>query len=233
MKVAILAGGLATRLRPISETIPKSLLEIAGRPFIFHQLDLLRSAGITDAVLCVGHLGERIEEAVGDGSSCGVRVTYSHDGDALIGTGGALRRAQSLLGELFFVLYGDSYLDVDYLEIGQAFRRSGRSGLMTVFKNQGKWDTSNVVYDGRRIVRYDKSHRDPQMEYIDYGLGVLNTTTLSRIPLGQRYDLADLYRALIDEQDLAGFEVANRFYEMGSHAGLEETSAYLLSKMRP
>ena len=114
LPVAILAGGLATRLRPITEKIPKSLVDVAGEPFIVRQLDYLFRQRVRDVVLCIGYLGEMIEAVVGDGSRFGLRVSYSIDGPILLGTGGALRRAAPLLGEAFFVLYGDSYLPVDY-----------------------------------------------------------------------------------------------------------------------
>ena len=156
LPVALLAGGVASRLRPITATVPKALVEVAGQPFIVHQLKLLHREGVQRVVLCVGHLGEQIEAYIGDGRRFGLRVAYSLDGDVLMGTGGALRRALPLLGEAFFVLYGDSYLDVAMPPIELAFHRQNLPALMTVFRNEGRWDTSNVLFDGSRVIRYDK-----------------------------------------------------------------------------
>jgi NDP-sugar pyrophosphorylase family protein len=225
--LALLAGGLATRLRPLTETIAKSMVEVAGEPFIAHQMRLLRRKGIDRAVICIGHLGEAIERFVGDGARFGLRVAYSRDGARPLGTGGALRRALPQLGEKFFVMYGDSYLDADFAAVAAAFRRSGAPALMTVFRNDGKWDKSNVAYRDGMIERYDKSAAPGEMAYIDYGLGVIAAEALAARPSGVPFDLADFYAALAREGRLAGFEVAGRFYEIGAPAGLAETSAYL------
>ena len=227
--VAILAGGLATRLRPITETIPKTLVSVAGEPFLAHQLRLLHSYGIREAVLCVGHLGEMIEEQFGDGSAFNVRLHYSFDGPRLLGTGGALKRALPLLGERFLVLYGDSYLPMDYAATVAAFEASGQPGLMTVFHNQGQWDTSNVVFADGTIRAYDKKERHPGMAHIDYGLGILRAAALATYPDDQPFDLADVYRDLSRTGHLAGYEVRHRFYEIGSHQGLAELDTLLRS----
>lgn len=230
LPVALLAGGLATRLKPITSTIPKALVEVAGKPFVVHQLALLRSHGIRRVVLCVAHLAEQIEAVIGDGRELGIEVVYSHDGGVLLGTGGALRLALPLLGERFLVLYGDSYLTCDYADVTRAFEHSGKLGLMTVFKNDGQYDVSNVVYRDRRIVCYDKTARDPAMLHIDYGLGALHADALAGYPAAARLDLAAVYQDLLARDQLAGYEVAERFYEIGSPAGLEETRALLSAK---
>jgi N-acetyl-alpha-D-muramate 1-phosphate uridylyltransferase len=225
--VAILAGGLATRLRPATERVPKSLLEVAGKPFAVHQVELLRRNGLRDVVFCIGYLGEQIEQVLGDGSGFEMRVRYSYDGPKLLGTGGALRRALPLLGEAFFVMYGDSYLDCDYLAIEQAFRESGKLGLMTVFRNRGAWDSSNVEFRSGRIIRYDKVNRSAEMEYIDWGLGVLRAEAFSGYAADQPFDLAELYQNLLARHEFTAFEVNRRFFEIGSPEGLAETSDYL------
>jgi NDP-sugar pyrophosphorylase family protein len=227
LPVTILAGGIATRLRPISGTTPKALIAVAGEPFIAHQLRLLRREGVERVVLCVGHLGEMIRGFIGDGRGFGLKVEYSFDGDKLLGTGGALKRALPLLGDAFFVLYGDSYLDIAYAPVLAAFRRARAPALMTVFRNDGRWDTSNVMFDGVRVVRYEKSAPTPDMRYIDYGLGILTPATLLHRPVGSAFDLAEVYRTLADAGELAGFEVTRRFYEIGTPAGLAETDAFL------
>lgn len=227
LPVAVLAGGLATRLRPITETIPKALVEVAGRPFAAHQADLLARHGITLVVWLVGYRAEQIEGALGDGSRWGMRFEYLHDGPTLLGTGGALRRALPHLGPAFFVMYGDSYLECDFPAVERAFRASGRSGLMTVFRNDGLYDASNVEFAGGRIVRYDKRDRTPGMHHIDYGLGVLTPAALAGYPDGQPLDLARVYQDLLAAGELAAFEVTERFYEVGSPEGLAETDAHL------
>ncbi|HSI10856.1 MAG TPA: nucleotidyltransferase family protein [Chthoniobacter sp.] len=220
--VAILAGGLATRLRPITEKIPKSLVAVAGEPFLAHQLRLLHARGVRRAVMCVGYLGEMIEQDFGDGAAFGVELRYVFDGPKLLGTGGALRQALPLLGEEFFVLYGDSYLPIDYAAVFETFRASGQLGLMTVFRNEGAWDTSNVHFADGRIVRYDKREKTSDMHHIDYGLGVFRTSVFAGRPEGEVFDLADVQRELVAKGALAGHEVFQRFYEVGSHAGLAE-----------
>lgn len=229
--VAILAGGLATRLRPITEKIPKSLVPVAGRPFLAHQLELLRSRGITRAVACVGHLGGMIEREFGDGSAYGVRLEYSFDGPKLLGTGGAIRQALPRLGSDFFVLYGDSYLPTEYRPIAALFSRSGKRGLLTVFRNEGLYDTSNVVFRDGEIVVYDKKARLPEMRHIDYGLSLFKAEVFGDYPAGQKFDLAEVLSRLVREKQLAGYEVKERFFEIGSPDGLRELEA-LLAKAR-
>ncbi len=228
--VAILAGGLATRLRPITETIPKSLIDVAGRPFIERQLDLLRHNGIERVVLCIGYLGEMVRDVVGDGSRFGLRVDYSFDGPVLLGTGGSIKKALPLLGNEFFVMYGDSYLDVDFQAVYSAFTDSGKIALMTVFRNLGKWDSSNVLFVDGQVVTYSKHNATPEMQHIDFGLGVFSAEGFVNVPSDEAYDLADVYGGLVRNGDLSAFEVTQRFYEIGSPEGLQETQDYLASK---
>jgi NDP-sugar pyrophosphorylase family protein len=230
LPVAILAGGLATRLRPLTETVPKALLDINGQPFIVHQLRLLRSSGVKRVVVCVGYLGEMIEAAIGDGQAYGLSVAYSFDGPTLLGTAGAINRALPLLGPAFFVLYGDSYLPCDYRAVQAAFERSGRLALMTVFHNDGQWDKSNVEFADGRLLSYDKQAPTPRMRHIDYGLGVFQCKAFDAVPAGEPYDLTALYQNLLDRGELAGYKVQHRFYEIGSPAGLAETRAFLTSR---
>jgi NDP-sugar pyrophosphorylase family protein len=227
--VAILAGGLATRLRPITEKIPKSLVPVAGRPFLAHQLELLHARGIRRAVLCIGHLGEMIQREFGD-EAFAVKLDYSFDGEKLLGTGGAIKRALPLLGEEFFVLYGDSYLPVEYAPIAEFFQRSGKLGLMTVYRNEGKFDTSNVVFADGEIVIYDKKAKLPEMRHIDYGLSLFKASVFESYSADKVFDLAEVMGKLVREKQLAGYEVPERFYEMGSPAGLAELETLLQSK---
>ncbi|WP_404421247.1 nucleotidyltransferase family protein [Nibricoccus sp. IMCC34717] len=230
LPVAILAGGLATRLRPITEKVPKLLVEVAGEPFFSHQIRLLRAAGLTRLVLCVGYLGERIVDDYGDGSKWGVSIDYSFDGPKLLGTGGALIQALPKLGDAFHVLYGDSYLPIDYRAIEAHFLASGKLGLMTVYRNEEKYDTSNVWFEDGRIRVYDKKNKVPQMRHIDYGLGLFKAAAFDPFPRNEVVDLAEVQKSLVARGELCGYEMHQRFYEIGSHAGLEELNALLAPK---
>jgi NDP-sugar pyrophosphorylase family protein len=224
-RIALLAGGLATRLRPITTTIPKSMVQVAGEPFVAHQLRLLASQGIHQVVMCVGYLGDQLRDFVGDGSSFGCEVVFSFDGDELKGTGGAIKQALPMLGDHFFVMYGDSYLPTQFAPIYDAFLDSGRQGLMTVFKNGDQWDKSNIEFRDGRIVEYNKRTPTPAMDHIDYGFGILRAKAFAAWNANQVFDLARVYEALVAEEELAGYEVKERFFEIGSHEGLDETDS--------
>jgi MurNAc alpha-1-phosphate uridylyltransferase len=232
LPVAILAGGLAMRLRPITETIPKTLVPVAGEPFLFHQLRYLKSQGVAHVVICTGYLGEQVEAAVGDGAAFGLRVEISPDGATLLGTGGALRRAAPRLGDAFFVLYGDSFLPCDFRAVEAAFRESGKPALMAVLRNEDRWDTSNVIFADGQLLGYSKRRRTADMHHIDYGLGVIAASLLRDKPADEAWDLADLYEELSQRGQLAGVEVTERFYEIGSHTGLAETERFLSERQR-
>jgi N-acetyl-alpha-D-muramate 1-phosphate uridylyltransferase len=229
LPVAILAGGLASRLRPITETIPKALVEVAGKPFILRQLDYLRGQGVSRVVLCVGFLGEQIEAVVGDGGASGLSVSYSQDWPTLMGTGGALRQALPLLDSQFLVLYGDSYLPIDFASVERAFLNSGKPALMTVQRNADQWDKSNVLFVDNVIVEYNKRSPTPSMRHIDYGLGAISAKVLADENTTGPFDLADIYHRLSLSGQLAGYEVRERFYEIGSHKGLAEATDFFKS----
>ncbi len=230
LPVAILAGGLATRMKPITESIPKSLLDVHGKPFIARQLECLAEKGAHRVTICIGHLGGMIRDSVGNGSRLGLDVRYSDEGSTLLGTGGALKKALPLLGEKFLVIYGDSLLECDYEAVERSFVHSGRMGLMTVYRNEDLYDVSNVLFADGRIQVYDKKHRTPEMRHIDYGLGGLSARAFGGVPEGGHVDLAVLYQNLLQQEELAGFEVFQRFYEIGSPAGLAETRHYFEMK---
>ncbi len=230
LPVAILAGGLATRLRPVIESMPKALVEVADRPFAVHQVELLRAHGILDVVWLVCYRADQIENALGDGSRWDMRFTYVRDGPVLLGTGGAIRRALPHLGPAFFVMYGDSYLECDFADVERAFVESGRLALMTVYRNEGQFDVSNVEFESGRIVRYDKKVPTAKMHHIDWGLGLFKAAAFTVYPEDQPFDLAAVYQNLLASGQLAGYEVPNRFYEIGSPAGIADTDAYLRRK---
>jgi NDP-sugar pyrophosphorylase family protein len=236
MQCLILAGGLGTRIRSISGDRPKALIPIHGRPFVFHQLELLAARGVTEVVMSIGHLGAMIREAVGD-RCCGVAVRYADEGTDLRGTAGAVRFAmdQGLMAESFFILYGDSYLPIDYRAVWAA-SGEGRRPLMTVMKNDGQWDRSNASFrDG--LVVYDKKHPNPLeagLTYIDYGLSVMTEECIrAHVPRGGKADLADVFAAESRAGRLAGFEIFQRFYEIGSPQGVADLAAFLEHRREP
>ena len=230
LPVAILAGGLATRLHPVTTTVPKALVDVAGRPFAEHQIEWLRGQGVERVVFCVAHLGDMIQGALGDGSRWQIRIDYVFDGRTRLGTAGALRRALPSLGDAFFVLYGDSLLTCDLRAVERAFDDSGRAGLMTVFRNDNRYDRSNVLFRDGQLLRYDKVHRTPDMQHIDYGLGVLTRRALASVPEDHATDLSSVYQKLLQDGELLGYEVPDRFYEIGSPEGLDEARAFLASR---
>jgi N-acetyl-alpha-D-muramate 1-phosphate uridylyltransferase len=229
--LAILAGGRASRLGTLAASVPKALQPIGDRPFLAWQLELAHEQGIRDVVLCVGHLGELIERALPSSTPPGMRVRCSFDGEQALGTGGALQRALPLLSDPFLVMYGDSYLRGDYARVCAAFERAGDArGMMTVFRNEGRFDTSNIEYAEGRILRYDKRTRDARMEHIDWGMGVLRHAAFAGFP--GAFDLAEVYHRLLAQGRLAGHEVQQRFYEIGSPEALEELRQLLAPEHR-
>ena len=232
LPVAILAGGLAKRLRPLTETVPKALVEVAGEPFAFHQLRLLARNGFREVVFLTGYRGEQIAVAVGDGRRFGLDVRYVPDGRRLLGTGGALAHALPELGERFAVIYGDSWLDFDYQAAVAAFLRGTRPALMTIFRNEGSWDTSNVDFRHGEILAYNKAARTPAMSHIDYGFSLFCAEVFRDVPLDASTDIAALFEALASRGALAAHEVHHRFYEVGSLSGLAELEAHFAGKAR-
>lgn len=207
----ILAGGLAARLRPLTDALPKALLDINGEPFIFHQLRLLSKQGITKIILSIGYRGQMIQDCVGDGNQFGVDVDYVEDGPELLGTGGAIKNAlQKIDGNAFFILYGDSYLPCDYAAVQKHFNKMNKPGLMTVFFNEDKWDTSNIEFSNHEIVSYDKKIKTAQMKYIDYGLGVLTKDSFRLVQDEIVFDLSFLYQLLLHKRQLAAYEIKER-----------------------
>jgi MurNAc alpha-1-phosphate uridylyltransferase len=229
LPAAILAGGLGTRLKPFTVDMPKALVPVLGEPFVFHQLRLLRKRGIERVVMLVGQHGERVVETVGDGDNFDISVTYVFDGPTLLGTGGAIANARAALGEAFFILYGDSYLECDYQAVENTFQASGKDGLMTVFHNTGRWDTSNVHFEAGRILEYSKTDRAADMSHIDYGLGCFRAGAFDGIPTDRPTDLMTVQQRLLRTDNLGAFEVHERFYEVGSLDGIGNLEVHLSS----
>jgi len=233
LPVAVLAGGLATRLRPITEKTPKSLIIINNVPFVLHQLKLFHKNGIKHVHFCLGYLGELVEKVIENSQfPKKMKITFSYDGVNLLGTGGAIKKALPLLPDIFFVTYGDSYLDIDYKSIESFFSESSNDkyGLLSVYKNSNQFDISNVNFDNNKIVLYSKNKLNNKMEYIDYGLGILRKSHFSNYPENEQFDLSDIYENLSIKGYLKGYESFKRFYEIGSIKGIKELSNYLNTK---
>ena len=226
MQVAILAGGLATRLGNLTKGQPKSMVRVRGKPFLEYQLELLRRAGIKNIVLCVGHMGEQIERHFGDGGKYGVNIKYSFE-DRLLGTAGALKNAEALLDEIFFTMYGDSYLFLDFPAVTSYFKSQNKLALMTVYKNYDRYDRSNTVIEGNRVKKFSKKEKTKDMVYIEYGANIFRKEALDMIPENQFYSLDDLFSRLIEMDELLAFEVKERFYEIGSPQGLNEFEEFV------
>jgi MurNAc alpha-1-phosphate uridylyltransferase len=227
LPVAILAGGLATRLRPLTETVPKSMIEICGYPFAHWQTKQLVKAGVSEIVYCVSYKSEMIEEFLGDGTRYGIRIRYSHDGPKQLGTGGAIIKALPFLGDKFMVLYGDSYLPIDYSKVEDRYIGSHKPALMTVYANKGKFDSSNVDFTGGVLKRYEKGTLSPEMTHIDYGFSFFDKSVFSSYDFDLFLDLAQICTDLASHNQLAGYEVFERFYEIGSHQGIIDFTAYI------
>jgi NDP-sugar pyrophosphorylase family protein len=222
MQLAILAGGLGTRLGPLTANTPKSLVPVLGRPFLEHQIKLVRAAGVERLVLCIGHYGEQIVERFGDGGSFGMEIAYSREGDQLLGTGGALKLAESLLADAFMMMWGDSYLLLDYADIWRTFQAQDLPAMMVVYRNENQRVPSNVVVDEGKVTVYDKWSHDPQKVYIDEGLTCLSKSVLHRVPVGEPFAIEQVFKDLAAHGKLAAYETDQPFYEIGSPEGIAE-----------
>ena len=228
--VVILAGGFAKRLHPITRSIPKSLIKINGKPFIIHQLEYLRTQGIKRVVICANYLGKMIQDVVGNGENFFIKVSYSFDGLAPLGTGGAIVKALPLLEDNFYILYGDSFLPINFNNVEFFYKSTKQKALLTVFKNNNKFDKSNAMFLDNYFIKYNKFQPVTGMNYIDYGLAVVSSSVFKNYIVDKNFDLANVYQKLSEANELAGMEVNERFYEIGSLSGLEETKKYFLKK---
>jgi len=230
MQIVILAGGKAKRLYPLTKKIPKSLVEICGKPFLTHQIELLKKNKINDIVLCVGTFSDQIMNHYGDGKDFGVSIRYSlEDVNNLLGTAGALKKAEEFLDKEFMVMYGDSYLPIDFHDVISGFNKSEKMGFMTVFRNQNRFDKSNVDVQNGLVITYDKSGENKELQYIDYGLLVIKKESLKMIPASKFVDLEDLIKLLVEKNELASFIVNERFYEIGSTSGKKDFTEFIKS----
>jgi NDP-sugar pyrophosphorylase family protein len=226
IQVAIIAGGLATRLGELTKSRPKSLVEVNNKPFLAYQLEILKAQGIVDVVLCLGHLGEQIRDVFGNGSKYGVHISYSLENRPL-GTAGALKHASPLLAGNFVVMYGDSYLFLDLQKVYAYFLSQNKLGLVTALRNHNSYDESNMVIGNGMALKYSKFEKSGDMVYIDYGASIFNRKVLQLVPENQPYSLEDLFVRLIKMEQLLAFEVKDRFYEIGSKKGLQDFEGYI------
>ena len=221
----ILAGGLARRISPLSDTTPKSLININEKPFIFYQLEDLSRQGIKKVILCVGHLSNQIKDAVGDGKKFGLKICYSEDGREQLGTGGSINKALPLAGNHFMVLYGDSFVSLNYKKIIKEYFHHNKPTLMTIYRNKDLYDKSNVSILNNNLIEYNKKNPKKTMSLVDYGLSVISRESFKRYAKDQ-FDLSDYYEYQSENSNLVGYEVFERFYEIGSLEGIRETKKY-------
>ena len=231
MQMVILAGGAATRLGALTQQTAKGMLPIAGKPFLLYQLELLKRSGVEDVLFCIGHLGEQIREYFGDGKRLGLKIAYSQETGTLLGTGGCLKNAERLLNDTFMVMYGDTYLRIDYALIWKAHEAHPQDGLMVVYRNENLYDRSNLIVENGFVTEYSYEPSAKRV-YIDYGVSVLNRTVLNPYQSGQVFGLQEIFQKLIREKKLRAFEAHERFYEIGSRQGLETFTAFIQGEKR-
>ena len=227
LPIAVLAGGFATRLGKLTAEVPKCLIEINGRPFVDWQLDLLTRHGYSDFIFCVSYRSDAVQEYLGNGSERGARIQYSLDGDTQLGTGGAIQKALPKLGDVFGVIYGDSYLPTNYMAAEQFFLNSRSNALMTVYENKNQFDSSNVEFTDGKLINYEKGSNSRQMHHIDYGMTFFREAAFRPWRNHSSFDLSEVCHELATRGELLGFEVFERFYEIGSLQGIGELTQYL------
>ncbi|HYB45419.1 MAG TPA: sugar phosphate nucleotidyltransferase [Nitrososphaerales archaeon] len=231
MQAAILAGGLGTRLRPLTDLVPKGLIRVNGRPFLELKLEQLKANGIDDVILCVGHLGEMIEEHFGDGSRFGIRIRYSRDGKELLGPVGAVKRAEHLLEGEFFVTYGDNYLRLDYGKMMALLKSSGKLGVLAVYHNRGAYGTSDVEVSEGRVTTFQKNPTR-KLEWINFGIYALRKKALDLVAPGSPCDESEFFNLMIGRRELLSYEATERFYEIGNVESLNEFETFMAGRAR-
>ena len=224
LPVVILAGGLGTRLKKLTEKIPKALIEVGGKPFIFHQLALLKKQNVKDVIISIHHYGDQIRKEIGDGKKFGLSIKYVEDGNEPLGTGGAIKRISKNLKEHFFIMYGDSYLRESFSEILKSFQPN-HGPLMVVYHNQDKFDKSNVMIKNNKIY-YSKSNIQKNSQYIDYGLNIFHFEDLRKFD-EKSFDLS-LVQESSSQSGLLQYHIAKeRFYEIGTLEGIKDLETFL------
>ncbi len=232
MQAVILAGGLGTRLRPLTESVPKPMVQINGRPFLEYEIELLKNVGVRDFVLCLGYKGQIIRNHFGDGSKFGARISYSFEGEKLLGPAGGLKNAEALLEDVFLVTYADGYLMMDYVKAWDFFLKSNRLGMMVVYENHNKFGKSDLVVKDGHVVKYDKRHQTHDMVWINFGVSYLRKEALNIIPQDQTFGEEEFYNELISRKELLAFETKGRFYEIGTPESLNEFASFIAKAKR-
>jgi NDP-sugar pyrophosphorylase family protein len=229
-QVVILAGGEAKRLRPVTESVPKALVKIEGKPFVDWQLELLAKNKFSRVIFCTSYKSDMIQNYVGNGSKYGLEISFVEDGKERLGTGGAIRNAIPHLDQEFIVMYGDSFLDINFQQVSHGFDHCSKPAMMTIYKNDGKYDNSNVKLNNRGDIFYNKENPDASFKYIDYGLIFFKREVFEETVIGKTFDLSEMLHKLSKQFRIAGFEVQSRFYEVGSFSGIIELETYLRKK---
>ena len=223
--VIILAGGKATRLGKIAKNTPKSLIKINNHPFLYHQLIYLEKQGIKEVIICAGHLGFKIKKFI-EKKKINLKIKYFNDGKKLLGTGGAIKKILPFVKNNFFVMYGDSYLPINFRNVQKLYINSKKLGLITIYKNKNKLDKSNITLKSGNIY-YDKFKPIKGMHYIDYGLNILNKRVFKYFNLKKKFDLAEVLNLISKKNLLTFMLVKKRFYEIGSLNGIKDTEDFL------
>lgn len=222
MQIVIICGGLATRLGNLAKKTPKSMMDINGKPFIEHQIEMLKKQNIKNIVLCTGHLSEKIESYLGDGKNFGVDIKYSYDGGKRLGPMGAVKNAESILEKDFFIMYGDSYIFVDFNKVYDFYKENNELVCMVVYKNKNKYDKSNLIVENNRVIGHKDLKVEGKIEYIDYGTSILNKKSLDFIPKDSFFSTEDFFKKMIKKNQLLAYEIKKRFYHIGNPKALEE-----------
>ena len=237
MQVVVFMGGLGTRLGVAYRDAPKSMVDVHGKPFFHYPLQVLKRQGFRRFVFCVGFKADPIQKYFEDGKKYQIQIRYVHDGEQPVGTGGALKRALPLLDENVMAIYGDSYIDFEYTKLIDQYDHLKRSddiaAVMSVMKNKGRWGKSNASLKANGRLRYDKGHPSADMEYIDFGATVLNKQAVANRLQDGYCDLADTYKELGDQDRLGGFEVKERFYDIGTPESLQEFRNFITGEKKP
>jgi NDP-sugar pyrophosphorylase family protein len=220
MQVAVLAGGLGTRLRPITDRLPKCMTPVGDKPFLYYLLQLFKEKGTDEVILCTGYLGEQIEEYFGNGKNMGLRLLYSRENGCLLGTGGALKLAEPILHDSLLVVNGDTYLNIDYKTIYEDFNMSKAQALIVA--SQCPTDTCGdlAVDDNFNVTAYDKTNPVGK-DYVNAGVMGLKRDILAEVNPAQVVSLeADIFPNLISRGDVRACITAKQFYDIGSFSGL-------------
>lgn len=229
MQIVIMAGGMGTRLRPLTYEIPKPMVVVGGKPYLYYQLKYLQKFGYTDVLILIGYLGHYIQDYFKDGDDLGLNISYSIENEPL-GTGGALKGAQSLLQEVFMLIYGDSFLPIDLKNLENSFNYSSMAGMVVVYDNRENTDvTSNIAVDAQdTILKYKKNSNDHDLNYVDAGISIFNKNVCDLIPDKKKKSLEEeIFPSLVEQRKLFAYITNQRFYDIGNIQRLSVFENYI------